>query len=78
MGMHLSNTFSSLESSDNNENAVSEQNCYSCTGQRTTTQSQKALKAERQSQKNRASLVDNAQAIAELLPSCISQSRLDS
>ena len=72
LGMHLSNKFANLESSENDENpisAVSEQSRCSCTEMRATPPSPKAQKAERELQKNRALLRDNDKAIAELAAS---------
>ena len=63
MGMHLSNKFSSLEVSNYGEDPASNQSCCSCTGQQTPTSSQKAQKAARQLQMNRATLLENAKAI---------------
>ena len=80
LGMHLSNTFSSLESSHNDE-SVPEQNCCALARRapdQRLPQSQKAQKAEQRSQRTRASLVDNAMAMADFLPSRFSQSLLDS
>ena len=76
LGMHLSNTFSSVESSHNDESV-----CCALARRapdQRLSQSQKAQKAEQRSQRTRASLVDNALAIADFLPSCFSPSLLDS